>query len=85
MAGPHIAGVVALMLDAGPNLTVLQIKNILETTAIDRTTTQDCTIPGTQVPNNTYGFGAVDALAAVNAVLLLLPIELIDFQGFVKN
>ena len=85
MAGPHIAGVVALMLDADPNLSVLQIKNILQNTAIGRTTTQNCTIPGSQIPNNTYGSGAVDALEAVNDVLLLLPIELIDFQGFVKN
>lgn len=58
MAAPHIAGVAALMVQANPNLTVDEIKRILESTAIDK---------GTTGKDNDYGYGFVDALAAVNA------------------
>ena len=33
MAAPHVAGVVALMLDANPALTPLQLKSMLQSTA----------------------------------------------------
>ena len=50
------------------------IENIIESTAIPKTTDQQCgDIPGTEVPNHTYGFGRVDALAAVEAALALIP------------
>jgi serine protease AprX len=35
MAAPHVAGVVALMLEVNPTLTPLEVKNILERTATD--------------------------------------------------
>jgi serine protease AprX len=76
MAGPHVAGLVALMISANPALAgeVDLIENIIETTAVPKTTDQQCgDIPGTVVPNNTYGFGRVDALAAVEAALALIP------------
>jgi subtilisin family serine protease len=84
MAGPHVVGVVALMLDANPNLTIAQLRTHLQTPAVDRTSSIHCggSNNGSMVPNNVYGHGRVDALASVNAVLLLLPVELIDFQGF---
>jgi serine protease AprX len=73
MAGPHVAGVVALLMSAEPALKgqVDQVETILEATAAPPgTTTQTCGgIPGTQIPNNTYGFGRVDALNAVTANL----------------
>jgi bacillopeptidase F len=56
MAGPHVAGIVALMREANPNLTVNQIKAILLNTADDF---------GTAGNDNTYGYGLVDAYAAV--------------------
>ena len=68
MAGPHVAGVVALLLSAHPELKgqVDVIERLLELTAVPRTNSETCGgVPGTQVPNNTYGWGRVDALAAL--------------------
>ncbi|MCF8247528.1 MAG: S8 family serine peptidase [Saprospiraceae bacterium] len=76
MAGPHVAGLVALMISANPDLAgqVDLIEDIIEQTAVPKTTDQNCgNILGTEVPNNTYGFGRVDALAAVEAALALIP------------
>jgi subtilisin family serine protease len=78
MAGPHVVGVVALMISANPELAgeVETIENIIEQTAIPKTTNQDCgNIPGSEVPNNTYGYGRIDALAAVNAAIALIPVS----------
>lgn len=73
MAAPHVAGLVALMISAEPTLAgdVDEIERIIEETALPRTTTtQNCGgTPGSEVPNNTYGFGRIDALAAVTAAM----------------
>jgi subtilisin family serine protease len=74
MAGPHVVGVVALMISANPELAgqVDAIEDILEMTARPKVTEQECGgIPGTESWNNTFGHGVVDALAAVEAALLL--------------
>jgi len=84
MAGPHVAGAVALVISANPNLAgdVETIETIIESTAITRTSTQTCGgVPGSNVPNNTYGFGKIDVLAAVNAAIAALPITILDFFG----
>jgi subtilisin family serine protease len=60
MAGPHVAGVVALMRSANPDLEVDLIKQILMDTAVDR---------GSAGEDNTYGHGTVDAYEAVLAAL----------------
>ena len=60
MATPHVAGAVALMLEANPNLDHYEVKQILKDIAIDR---------GASGPDNTYGHGFVDAWAAVQAAL----------------
>ena len=60
MAGPHIAGVVALMRASNPNVDVITVKEVLMATAIDL---------GTPGEDNTYGHGFVDAYAAVLAVM----------------
>ena len=69
MAGPHVVGLVALLLSAHPELRgqVDTIEYIIESSAVPRTDSQSCgDIPGTDIPNNTYGWGRVDALAALN-------------------
>ncbi len=69
MAAPHVAGAAALLLSARPNFIgqVDAIETRLQDTAIPRTTSEICgEIPGSQVPNNTYGWGRVDAWNAIN-------------------
>jgi subtilisin family serine protease len=66
MAGPHVAGLVALLLDARPDLAgkVDEIETLIERSALPRTSGQTCgDVPGTDVPNNTFGHGRVDAVA----------------------
>jgi len=78
MAGPHVVGVVALIISANPSLAgqVDQIESIIKQSAVAKATDQDCGItPGTVVPNNTYGHGRIDALAAVQLALLATPTE----------
>ncbi|WP_162055400.1 S8/S53 family peptidase [Pontibacter pamirensis] len=56
MAAPHVAGIVALLLDANPSLTVAQVKEILQQTA-------------TNIPNRAsweVGAGYVNAYAAID-------------------
>lgn len=74
MAGPHVAGLVALVLSARPDLAgeVELIENIIEQTAVPKYGWQDCAdSAGLAYPNNTYGYGRVDALAAVLQALTI--------------
>ena len=72
MAAPHVAGAVALLFSAAPGLIgqVDQVEEILRRTAVPLTTdAQSCGgVPGTQVPNNTYGWGRINVQAAVQMV-----------------
>ena len=61
MATPGISGVVALMLQANPNLSFAQVKSILQSTARSDAFTGSIPAAG----NNTWGRGKVDALAAL--------------------
>jgi subtilisin family serine protease len=68
MAGPHVAGQVALLLDARPDLIgrVEDVETIIRASAVPLTTSQQCGgIPGSQIPNPVYGYGRIDALAAI--------------------
>ncbi|HWZ85233.1 MAG TPA: S8 family serine peptidase [Thermoanaerobaculia bacterium] len=81
MAGPHVAGLVALLLsaDAGIVGDPDSIEPIITATAVPRTTTQSCGgVPGSAIPNNTYGWGRVDALAAVLAASADLSVSQTD-------
>lgn len=68
MAAPHVAGLVALLISAAPSLAgdVDAIEAILQGTAVPRTTSQLCgSDTPTSVPNHVYGYGRIDALAAI--------------------
>lgn len=81
MAGPHVAGLVALVLSARPDLAgeVAIIEDIIEQTAIPAFDTLDCSDnAGQNYPNNTYGYGRVDALAAVLQALAVSPVRMPD-------
>jgi subtilisin family serine protease len=56
MASPHVNGVAALILQACPNLTVQEVKQIMYDTAVDL---------GAPGEDNSYGYGMVDAYEAV--------------------
>ena len=60
MATPHLAGAVALMLEANPNLDHFGVKEILMETSLDL---------GPNGMDNTYGAGRADAYAAVTEAL----------------
>jgi serine protease AprX len=89
MAGPHVAGTVALIIAAKPSMAgnVAGITSVLRTTAIRPSISfpPDCTTSmwAANWPNNVYGDGRIDALAAVNAAVL--PIKLKEFRGLVKE
>ncbi len=60
MAAPHVTGVVALMLQADPTLSVDEVEDILTSTALPL---------GSQVPNNSSGWGRIDAYRAASSAM----------------
>lgn len=68
-AAPLVSGVIALMLEANPDLTWRDVRNILiETAYRNDSVDADWKLNGAgYAVNHKYGFGRVDALAAVNA------------------
>ncbi|MFN0214770.1 MAG: S8 family serine peptidase [Saprospiraceae bacterium] len=82
MAGPHVAGVAALIMCARPDLIgdVDAIEDLMRDNAVARFAVAPfCGNDNANSrPNNVYGWGRVDALAAVNAAL---PIELLEFKA----
>ncbi len=60
-AAPILSGVVALMLEVNPELTPEEIKTILQETAREDSFTG-------ATPNNSWGYGKLDALEAINVV-----------------
>jgi hypothetical protein len=78
MAGPHVAGVVALMISANPELAgqVELIEDILEQTAVPLFAEDDCgDFAGSAHPNTFYGYGRIDALAAVTEAMMTTNTE----------
>ncbi len=60
MACPHVAGLVALMLQANPKLTIEQVRSLAESTAIDL---------GAAGKDNKFGSGRFDAVECIKKVL----------------
>lgn len=72
MSGPHMVGVVALLWSANKNYIgrINETAAVLRKTAVPLTANENCGgVSGQAVPNNTYGSGFVDVLAAVKVVL----------------
>ncbi|RKY97873.1 MAG: hypothetical protein DRQ10_08075 [Candidatus Hydrothermota bacterium] len=80
MSSPHVTGVIALLFSKNPDLDFEEVYNILTNTAYQPS-------HGSPYPNNNYGWGRVDALAAIEAVPM--PTEpnviLIDYDAFNQN
>jgi subtilisin family serine protease len=66
MAAPHVAGLVALLLEANPKLTIEQVKATMRSTA-RIIASSSCGSSG--IPNNVYGWGRINAYTAVKAAL----------------
>lgn len=76
MAAPHVAGLTALLLSASPGLAgdVDSIETVLEQTADPKTTLETCgSVAAGAVPNNTAGWGRIDAPQAFDAAQCLPP------------
>ncbi len=69
MACPHVAGTIALMLDANPGLKVDEIHGILKDTAV----WYDYYYP--EQPCTRYGWGRIDAFQSVSVAILESGIE----------
>lgn len=82
MATPHVAGTVALLWSAAPSLIgkVDLTERILRLSAHPHASSQGCGGDGpTAVPNNVWGWGRLDALAAVEIGLTCPAVG--DFDG----
>ncbi|MBF0362929.1 MAG: S8 family serine peptidase [Oligoflexia bacterium] len=72
MAGPHVVGEVALIWSANNKLIgkISETVNIVRKTATAKTTSETCGgVAGNKIPNNTYGYGAINAYSAVKSAL----------------
>ena len=73
MATPCVAGVLAMLLEANPDLTPAELDSIIELTSVRI---------GNTMKNNRVGAGRIDALAAMNALFHHGPTNLVaDFDG----
>lgn len=74
MSAPHVAGIVALMLQANPDLTPEQARQIIQDNA---TVTPDM---GT-LPNNTFGAGRINALECVRGAVAFNGVDVVNDNG----
>jgi len=71
-ATPHVCGTVALVLSINPALTPEDVSMIMQTTAMEK---------GEPGKDNRYGAGRIDAYAAYQLALSLIPVELASFTA----
>ena len=71
MAGPHVAGLAALLISADPGLAgdVQALEELITGSAVPLESDGVCGGDPQTVPNNVYGWGRVDAWAAYQALL----------------
>jgi subtilisin family serine protease len=71
MAAPHVAGAVALLWSAAPELRrdIAHTKQLLDDSAVD-VLSNTCDGASVAVPNNTFGYGRLDVKAAVAGAFL---------------
>lgn len=80
MSCPHTAGIVALWMQANKELTVNEIKKIMEATCVnDEFTTNEAMIPSHNKVQ--AGFGKIDCLAGLKKILNTTGIETIAAGG----
>jgi subtilisin family serine protease len=68
MAGPHVAGLAALLMSARPDLRgrVSELETLLKLSAMPLASTQVCGgISGSAIPNPIYGYGRIDAVETI--------------------
>lgn len=81
-AAPMITGIIALWLQANPNLTPSQIKTYLKDSAITDSYTGTIPVNG----SNTWGWGKVDAYRGLKRIInAALPLSLLDFTAYQKQ
>lgn len=81
MSGPHVAGLVALMISANPEIAGYtdEIEDIIRRTATPLQSEEDCEdISGQSIPNPIFGYGLVNALAAVEEAMKFVPSSTVD-------
>lgn len=66
MASPYVAGSIALWLQANPNLTPAQIREIFNQTAIQNDNYME---KGQSFPNNTWGYGRINVIGGLKSLL----------------
>lgn len=66
MASPLVAGIVALWLEADPTLTPSEIKQLMQNNSL--------TFGTGSVPNNTWGYGKIDAHETIKAIELAIGV-----------
>ena len=82
MAAPMVTGIIALWLQANPNLNAAQIKTILQNTSI----TDSFTGTGSAIPNNTWGRGKIDAYDGIQYINQFLNVDTFDTtNNFIVN
>ncbi|MBF0406775.1 MAG: S8 family serine peptidase [Candidatus Riflebacteria bacterium] len=72
MACPHVSGLVAMMLQVNPALTISEIREIVESTVIDI---------GEKGKDIKFGSGRIDAFACIEKILPQTPVENV-VQGY---
>ena len=81
MAAPHVTGIIALWLQANPNLTYDDVRNIIKETSIkDKYVTDPDFIPSRNVMQ--AGNGKIDALAGLQKIVGTTDIKTVGEDGF---